>query len=359
MIRSPGVTLGEIVQHLQVRLHPSVTLVGDADYRVQGLAPIADALSHQLTFFAQKKFAAALETTQAGAVLVKEALASSRVPNQIVVPDPYLAFAWASALFNDRKALAGVHPSAVVAESAQLGEGVSIGAQVVIEEGVVIGAHTEIGHGCVIGAGSRLGERGLLHPRVTVAHNCVIGDDVKILSGAVIGSDGFGYAPSAAGWVKIYQLGRVVIGNRVEIGANTCIDRGALADTLIQDGAIIDNLVHLAHNVEIGERTAIAACVGMAGSTQVGAGCTFGGFVAVGGHLEIAPNSHFNGATVVTGSVREPGVYSSAAPMSEVKTWRRNAVRMSQLDSWVDRIKQLEAAVFKAPSSPASTEAEI
>lgn len=230
-----------------------------------------------------------------------------------------------------------VHPSAVI------GEGARIGPQCVIE------ANAHIGKGCqliaqvFIGEGAHLGEDCVLFPHVVVYHQVQLGHRVRVQANTTLGSDGFGYAPSGHGWQKIHQLGGLIIGNDVEIGANTAIDRGALTPTEIADGAILDNQIHIAHNVKIGKNTAIAGCVGIAGSTHIGANCTMGGFVAINGHLKIGDNVHFNGGSIVTQSIEGPGQYSSGTPLQEAKTWRRNSVRFGQLDEWVKRIKALEA----------------
>lgn len=320
------------------------TLIGEESFVVVGIADVGHASASEITFIANKKYLPQLETSTAGAVLLSAPMPSCPVANQIIVADPYLAFAKLSLIFDNRpKTPAGVHPKAHIDNSAVIGSDVKIAAGCVVEAGAVIGDGTELCAGSVVGPNAQLGKNCLLHANVTICHSCVLGDNVKVHSGSTIGSDGFGYAPSKQdGWVKIYQLGRVVIGNNVEIGANCAIDRGAINDTVIADGVIIDNLVHIAHNVKIGERTAIAGCVGIAGSTEVGAGCTMGGFVAINGHLTISDNVHFNGGTVVTKSINEAGHYASGSPMQDVRAWRRNMVRVSQLDEWIGRIKKLE-----------------
>jgi UDP-3-O-[3-hydroxymyristoyl] glucosamine N-acyltransferase len=319
-------------------------LLGDPDCVIVGVGDISSAANGQITFVASKKYLPLLADSNASAVVLAERLNDCRITNQLIVPDPYLAYAKISQVFDNRpRTSQHIHPMAWVDPSATLGERVRIAAGCVVEADVHIGDDTELCAGVVIGPKTKLGKNCLLHANVTIAHGCELGDAVKIHSGTSIGSDGFGYAPSRQeGWVKICQLGRVIIGNNVEIGANCAIDRGAIKDTVIAEGVIIDNLVHIAHNVEIGERTAIAGCVGIAGSTQIGAGCTIAGFVAVNGHLSIADNVHFNGGTIVTRSVAESGHYASGAPMQEVRSWRRNMVRLGQLDEWIDRIKKLE-----------------
>lgn len=319
-------------------------LLGDNDCHVEGVGDVATATSGQITFISNQKYIAQLSASHASAVLLKEPIADCAIANQLIVADPYLAYAKLTKVFDNRpKTSVGIHALAVVDPTVTLGVNVKIAAGCVIESGVSIGDNTELCAGVVIGANAILGADCLLHANATIAHNCVLGNAVKVHSGTTIGSDGFGYAPSKLdGWVKIHQLGRVVIGDNVEIGANCAIDRGAIKDTRIADGVIIDNLVHIAHNVTIGERTAIAGCVGIAGSTDIGAGCTMGGFVAINGHLTVCDNVHFNGGTVVTKSISEPGHYASGSPMQDVRSWRRNMVRASQLDDMAVRLKKLE-----------------
>jgi len=212
----------------------------------------------------------------------------------------------------------------------------------VIGEDAVIGEKTVINANVSIGARAKIGANGYLHPNVSIYHDVTIGSDCIVHSGAAIGSDGFGFAPSPDGYVKIYQLGTVVIGNRVEIGANTSIDRGALGDTEIHDGVKIDNLVHIAHNCVVGANTALAGQVGMAGTTKIGKGCTFGGQVGIAGHLEIVDDVHVTGKSMVTKKISEPGIYSSGTGFSDNKSWRKNAVRFNQLDELYKRLQRLE-----------------
>ncbi|WP_053980256.1 UDP-3-O-(3-hydroxymyristoyl)glucosamine N-acyltransferase [Marinagarivorans algicola] len=319
-------------------------LLGDGNCLVLGVGDTATAAPGQITFIAHKKYIPQLATSAASAVLLKAPLPDCPIANQLIVADPYLAYAKLTKVFDNRpQTVVGVHPSAVVDATATLGENVKIAAGCVIEAGAIIGSGTELCAGVIVGAQAVLGDNCLLHANTTIAHHCVLGRHVKVHSGTTIGSDGFGYAPSATqGWVKIHQLGRVVIGDNVEIGANCAIDRGAIKDTQIANGVIIDNLVHIAHNVTIGEQTAIAGCVGIAGSTNIGARCTIGGFVAVSGHLNICNDVHFNGATVVIKSIDQPGHYASGSPMQDVRSWRRYMVRSTQLDEMAGRIKKLE-----------------
>jgi UDP-3-O-[3-hydroxymyristoyl] glucosamine N-acyltransferase len=317
---------------------------GDASVELIGMAPLATAQAGQLTFMASAKYRQTLLQTQATAVIVSEAFAADCPAPIILVSDnPYKSYAQASRWFDPAPTpVIGIHPSAVIDPSVKLGANVSIAANVVIAAHASIGANTVIGAGCVIGANSQLGENCLLHPRVVIYHGVSIGNHVLIHSGTVIGSDGFGFAPSKEGWIKIYQNGGVRIGSHVEIGANTCIDRGAIENTVIADGVIIDNLVHIAHNVSIGEQSAIAACVGIAGSTTMGKRCTVAGMVGIADHITIADDSHFTGMSTVMRSIEKPGVYSSGGILEDTRSWRRNAMRFHKLDEMHQRLKKLE-----------------
>lgn len=320
---------------------------GDPEATVSGIANLAHAESHHLSFLSKKQFAAYLNTTRAGIVIVKDDVAAPESLNLLRVNNPYSAYASVSRLFCRRPPQPqGIHPSAFVDPTAVIAPSASIGAGCSIAEDVEIGENTEILPGAVIGAGSRLGANCIIYPNVVIYHGVVVGDRVTVHSNTVIGADGFGFARDNNEWIKIYQLGGVRIGSDVEIGASTTIDRGAIDDTVICDGVIIDNQVHIAHNCSIGRGTAIAGCTGIAGSTEIGEGCTFGGLVAVSGHLKIADNVHFNGSSVVTRSISEPGIYSSGTVIQEVHAWRKNAVRFGQLDQWVERIKKLEKVVI-------------
>jgi UDP-3-O-[3-hydroxymyristoyl] glucosamine N-acyltransferase len=311
---------------------------------VKGLASLQGAKPDELTFLAREDYAKYLPECRAAAVIVSEKMTTECSIPLLKVKNPYLAYAKASALFNHRAGITpGIHSSAIIDASVKIGSSVYIGSRVVIESGVVIGAGSVIHSGCVIGANTRIGEGCLLHANVTLYDGLVLGDRVLIHSGAVIGADGFGFAPKPeSGWEKIHQLGGVRIGNHVEIGANTTIDRGAIEDTVIEDGVIIDNQVQIAHNVYIGKNTAIAACTGIAGSTNIGANCTIAGAVGIVGHLTIVDNVHVTAMTLVTGSIDQPGSYSGGTPVLPTKEWRRSAIRFGQLEEIVKRLKALE-----------------
>ena len=321
---------------------------GDEGALVSGLASLDNATNDDISFLSSEKYIDGLKTTAAGAVVIKHGVADDFSGNAILADDPYLAFAKLSALFDPRPERAtGIHPSAVVEDSATVDPTASVGANCYIGENVTIGAGCEIYPNVTISENSVVGDNALIYSNVSIYSQVRIGSNVIIHSGTVIGSDGFGFAPTREGWVKIHQLGGVVIGDDVEIGASTAIDRGALEDTIIESGVIIDNQVHIAHNVKIGEGSAIAGCVGIAGSTTLGKKCVVAGAVAINGHIEIADGTQFHGGTIVTKGVKEPGVYASAPPMQDVRKWRKSAVRYAQLDEFASKLKKIEKEVFK------------
>ena len=337
----PQYTLAELAELLTVKC------VGDADIVISGLATLANAGSGQLSFLANPKYQKALASTQAEAVIVAPDMVGVGPANGLVSDNPYLTYARASQLFAASFLQdAGVHPSAVISSTATVDPSACIGANVTIADHAVIGAATVINAGCVIGNNVVLGEDCLLHANVSLYHDISGGDRVIIHSNTVIGSDGFGFAPSPdrekGGWVKIAQLGGVVVGDDVEIGAGCTIDRGALDNTRIGDRVILDNQVQIAHNVELGENTGIAGCTAIAGSTKVGKNCTIAGGVGIVGHLAIADNVHITAFTLVTKSIAKAGTYSSGTPMQDNHTWRRNAVKFSQLDEMSKRLTALE-----------------
>lgn len=330
-------TLAELADYLQADLQ------GDPQHGIKGLASLELAQSDQISFLSNAKYAAYLQQSKAGAVLLRAEQAAGYQGNTLVLKNPYLGFAKLSRLFDDARPAAGsCHPSAVIAADARVHASAHIGPGVVIESGcevqagVVIGAHSVLSQGCVIGENTQL------HPRVTLYRRVRIGKDCIIHSGAVLGCDGFGFAPTGGDWEKIAQLGNLIIEDQVEIGANTTIDRGALGDTVIGRDVKIDNLVHLAHNVRIGEHTAIAACAGIAGSTEVGANCLLGGSTGIAGHLKIGDGVQITGMGMVTGSITEPGVYSSGTGLLPSNQWRKSAVRFRQLDEIHQKIRTLE-----------------
>jgi len=333
-------TLGQLAEAL------GATIKGSEALQITGLATLQEAGPGQLSFLANPQYRKFLDNCQAAAVLLKAADAEGFAGNALIVPDPYLAYARISHLFDPKpKAVAGIHPSAVVAGDAQVDASASIGPFAVIESGARIGANVSIGAHCVIGARCVVGEGGWLAPRVTLYHDVTIGKRVVIQSGAVIGGEGFGFANEKGVWRKIAQIGGVTIGDDVEIGVNTAVDRGALSDTRIADGVKLDNQIQIAHNVQIGEHTAMAACVGISGSTRIGKHCTIAGGVGMVGHIDVCDNVFVSGMTMVTRSITEPGAYSSGTAMQPLADWRKSAARIRHLDDMAKRLQQLEKRV--------------
>ena len=329
-------------------------LHGDGTRAIAGLASLESAGPDRLAFVGQARHAAAIESTQAAALIVPPELvprASARGPC-IETSQPYPYFArltqwWRSRQLAAQRAAAdpaepAIHPSAWVHPSAELAAGVRLGAFAVVEAGAQIGAGSEIGAHCVTGARARIGAQARLAVQVVIGHDCTLGARCIVHSGAVIGADGFGFAAHEERWLKIEQLGAVRIGDEVEIGANTCIDRGTLDDTVLEDGVKLDNLIQIGHNVRIGAHTAMAGCVGVAGSAQIGAHCTFGGGAGVLGHLRIVDHVHITAATLVSRSILKPGQYSGAFPIDDNANWEKNAATLRQLYALRQRIKVLE-----------------
>ena len=330
-------TLAEIVERL------GGEVLGDAQTRVRQVATLSSARPDQISFLANLKYRSQLAESVAGAFILGRDAADASAKPRIVADNPYTYFARVSALFNPPpEAVPGVHPSAVVHPTAHIADDACIGANAVVEQGTKIGAGSIIGAGSVVGADCVIGNGCLLYANVSVYHGCMIGDRVILHSGCVIGSDGFGLAPDGGRWLKIPQIGRVIIGNDVEIGANTTVDRGALDDTVIEEGVKLDNQIQVAHNVRIGAHTAIAACTGIAGSAKIGAHCTIGGAAMIFGHIEIADGVNISTNTLITKSLTQPGTYTSALPFSEHGEWLKNAVQMRHLDSMSKRIRELE-----------------
>jgi UDP-3-O-[3-hydroxymyristoyl] glucosamine N-acyltransferase len=335
-------TLGQLAEHVGGRIH------GDAGCRIDGVATLQNAKSGDISFLANPRYTKYLATTAASAVIISEAYkaACPANANALVVADPYLSYAQIATLLNPPAAMRqGRHPSAVVDDASTIDPSAWIGPQCVIEEGVEIGAGVMLGPGCVIGRDSRIGAGSRLVANVTVCHGSRLGKRVVLHPGVVIGSDGFGLANDGGNWVKVPQLGGVIIGDDVEIGANTTVDRGALDNTIIEDGVKLDNQIQVAHNVYIGAHTAVAGCTGIAGSARIGSRCTIGGGVGIVGHTEIADDVHITGMSFVAHSIRKPGVYSSGTPLEANREWRRNYARFHQLDDMARRLRQLEAAL--------------
>ncbi len=330
-------TLGELAEQL------GASLRGDAAQPVSGLATLQDAGPQQLSFLANAQYRKFLTNTRAGAVLLTPKDAEIYSGTALLVANPYLAYARISHLFETRpKAASGIHPSAIIDPSAQVDPSASIGAQAVIEADAWIGPDVVIGAQSFVGARTRVGAGGRLASRVTLCHDVCIGERVVIQPGAVIGGEGFGFANENGSWEKIAQLGGVRIGDDVEIGANTTIDRGALSDTIIGNGVKLDNQIMIAHNVQIGENTAVAGCAGISGSTKIGRNCMLAGGVGLVGHIEICDNVFITGMTMVTRSITEPGSYSSGTAMQPAAEWRKSAARIRHLDDMARRLQQVE-----------------
>ncbi len=317
---------------------------GDEDIQINDVAGLQDASEGDISFLISPKFRKYLETTNASAVVITADIAKDYSGIALINPNPHLTFAKIIYAIHKPQALLGeIHPSAVVAENADIGERVNIGPNVTIAKGVSLADGVIIAAGCVIEENCQLAKGVRLHANVTLYADTKVGANTIIHSGAVIGSDGFGYVPQADNsWYKILQVGNVVIGDNAEIGANTTIDRAALGSTTIADGVKLDNLIHIAHNVQIGEDTVIAACVGIAGSTTIGKRCQLGGTVAMGGHLTITDDVIITGNTMVTKSIKKAGVYSSGMPADENGKWRRNVARFKQLDELAKTVKKLD-----------------
>ncbi|MGI9285076.1 MAG: UDP-3-O-(3-hydroxymyristoyl)glucosamine N-acyltransferase [Pseudomonadales bacterium] len=327
----------------QLAAAAAAELRGDPERKITGLAALDAARPGDISFIANEQYLRYLRATTASAVILPAKLAPDCAVDCLLAEDPYLAYAIISRLF-DRAPVAapGIHASAVIDPSVSLGAGLSVGSCCCIEAGAQLGDDVVLGAGAFVGAGAQIGSGSHIAANATICHGVSIGERVRIHSGAVVGADGFGFARSADGWVKIHQLGSVVIHDDVEIGACTSIDRGALQNTVIGKRVIIDNQVQIAHNVEIGENTAIAGCVGIAGSAKIGENCSLGGGVGVAGHLSIADNVTVTGMTLVSKSIAEAGVYSSGTALSKHSAWQKNAVRFLQLDKLHKRVVALE-----------------
>jgi len=323
-------------------------VMGDAEVRISQIATLETAQPTQISFLTNSKYRVKLASTRAGAVILAEADADATGLPRIISDNPYAYFAKVSALLNPLPAVEpGVHPSAVIGSGAKIDKTASIAATAVIGEGASIGAHSVIGEGCCIGANVVIGSHARLYPGVVIYHGCETGDNLIAHSGVVIGADGFGIAMDVDRWIKIPQIGRVIIGNDVEIGANTTIDRGALENTVIEDGVKLDNQIQVAHNVRIGAHTAIAGCVGIAGSTTIGRYCRIGGSAGILGHLQIADHVEIASFTLIGKSIREPGSYAGIFPFSRNDEWRKTAAQLRHLDELAHKVKSLQQEIEK------------
>ena len=334
-------TASEIAQQVGGRL------VGDPEQLLSGFSPLSSSRSGTLTFITSSKFRKQLSTTKAALVLLKEPDSALCSVDHIIVDDPYYAYARATELFVNEGSRGVIHSTAVIDESAEIGVSVSIGAHTVIGANVVIGDGCLISPGVVLDEGVQIGKDSTLNANVTIYMGCQVGERAIIHSGAVIGADGFGFANHQGEWIKIHQLGRVIIGNDVEIGANTTIDCGAIDDTIIDDGVKIDNQVQIGHNCHIGANTAIASSAAVAGSTIIGKNCAIAGLTGFFGHLEVADNVTLTAMSAVTKSIKEAGHYASGTPLQPYRTWQKNFTRFKQLDEMSRRIKSLEKELIE------------
>lgn len=335
------VRLADIVEQL------GGELIGPGHLPLAGLASLATAGPRHIGFVTGDKHRAAMRASAAGALIVPPALAEEAASQAalIVTAQPYLYYARLSRWWQQRLragAPNGIHASASVAADARLGEGVTIGPFAVVEAGAVLEAGVLLGAHSVVEAGARIGAGSRIAPQVVIGAGCRLGDRAIVHSGTVIGADGFGFAPHEGRWEKIAQLGAVRIGDDVEIGANCTIDRGALDDTVIEDGVKLDNLIHIAHNVQVGAHTAMAGCAAVAGSARIGRHCTIGGDAKILGHLELADHVHISACSVVTRSILQPGTYTGFFPIDDNGAWERNAASLRQLHKIRERVRALE-----------------
>ncbi|KPD04353.1 UDP-3-O-(3-hydroxymyristoyl)glucosamine N-acyltransferase [Moellerella wisconsensis] len=332
-----SIRLADLAQQLNAELH------GDGDIVITGIAPMYSANNQQITFLSDSRYSSKLAECQAAAVVLKASDLSACKVAALVVDNPYLAYAKMAQILDTTPAPAeNIHASAVIAEDVKLGNNVAIGANAVIETGVELGDNVIIGAGCFIGKETKIGAGSRLWANVTIYHKIEIGEHCLIHSGTIIGADGFGYANDRGNWIKIPQLGTVIIGDRVEIGASTTIDRGALDNTIIGNGVIIDNQCQIAHNVIIGDNTAVAGGVIMAGSLKIGRYCMIGGASVINGHMEICDKVTVTGMSMVMRPITEPGVYSSGIPLQTNKDWRKTAALVMNINDMSKRLKAVE-----------------
>lgn len=319
---------------------------GDGNCKIHNIASIVNAKPGEITLLADRRYKKYLKKTRASALLLDKKFSESCSMNALVMSDAKLGFVKLLTLFRPEiKPSPGIHPTAIIGENCQIDPTVTVGAYAVIEDGTVIGARTIIGSGTSIGRDSQLGSDCCFYNRVTLYHHTIVGDRSIFHSGVVIGADGFGLVRDAQNqWIKIPQVGRVVIGNDVEIGANTTIDRGTLEDTIIGDGVKLDNLIMIGHNVHIGAHTAIAGCVGIAGSTNIGRYCMIGAGAGINGHIDICDNVIITGMGMIQKSITKPGVYSSGTQPS--REWHKSVIRFWQLDELAKRLKRLERRLY-------------
>lgn len=329
-----AIRLSEIARRLGAQL------VGD-DVLVSRVAPLETAGADAISFLANPKFRRHLDATRAAAVILSPKHADATVLPRLLHQNPYACYARVVALLNPADVpVSGIHPNAVVATT--IPGSASIGPGAVVEAGARIGERVVIGANAVIGERAEIGDDSVIEAGVVIRHDCHLGKRALVHAGAVIGTDGFGFAKDGDDWVKIPQIGRVVIGDDVEIGACTSIDRGALDDTRIGNGVKLDNQIQVAHNVSIGDYTAIAGCVGIAGSTRIGSRCTIGGAAMIIGHLEICDGVHVSAGTLISKSIQKPGHYTGVFPVDSHDSWLHNAAQLRHLNTLANRVRELE-----------------
>lgn len=334
--------LTDIAQSLGVEVH------GDDGREFRGMAPLEQAEADQIGFVTSEKYLAAALASRAGALILPLKLADKADRPALLTSNPLATFARVTALFAPAcPPLPGIHPSAIIHSSARLGENCEIGPHVVIGAKSDIGARSIISAGTVVAENCTIGEDSRIYSQVSIYARTQIGARCILHSGCVLGSDGFGNALENGRWIKIPQIGRVIIGDDCEIGANTCIDRGALEDTVIGHGVKLDNLIHIAHNCQVGDDTAMAACVGIAGSTKIGKRCQIGGAAMIVGHIEIGDDVMVSGATFIGKSLPKPGAYTSVMPQQPHADWVKNIAHLRHLHDMHDRIRNLEKALAK------------
>jgi UDP-3-O-[3-hydroxymyristoyl] glucosamine N-acyltransferase len=327
----------------ELAIRHGLELRGDPDTRVSRVGTLQQAGPDAVSFLANPRYRKHLGSTRAGAVVLEAALAEQCAAAVLISRNPYAAYARIAADLHPSPAFEpGIRAGASVDPSAEVAADACVAPGAVIEAGARIGAGVFVGPNCVVGAGAQLGPGSRLVANVTLCPGVRLGARVLVHPGAVIGADGFGLAREPEGWIKVPQVGSVTIGDDVEIGANTTIDRGAIDDTVIEDGVKLDNQIQVAHNVRIGAHTVVAGCAGISGSTTIGRNCMIAGAVGIAGHLDIADGTVITGLTMVSRSINKPGVYSGALPLDEAASWRRNAARFRQLDQLAKRLARLE-----------------
>lgn len=330
-------TLAELAQLLDAEL------VGDPNTVIQGIAPLQQARAGQLSFLDNPRYIKYLSHTQASAVIIIPTHRESCPVAALLVANPYLAYAKVAQCFAPVKSItSGIHPTVIMGKNCHIDPSASIGPYCVLGDEVAVHADVVIEACCQLADRVVIGSATHLYPRVTCYSDVRVGTHAIIHSGVVLGADGFGIANDRGHWVKVPQLGGVVLGDDVEVGANTTIDRGALTDTIIEQGVKLDNQIQIAHNVKIGAHTAIAGCVGIAGSTEIGKYCVIGGGTCINGHIKIADKVMISGMSMVTHSITEPGVYSSGTGIQKQRDWHKTVARLHQLDQLARRLKRLE-----------------